>query len=92
MVLKNSVPEFASCPAGAIAEEDCVRHPDAGFNLNPALLKTLAGRCGAGRAQISPEEYINRMNKWAQWLFGFGRNGVDLLRTAREVPPRGFGC
>ena len=44
--LANAAPKFASCSVRTIAEDDLVRHPNVGFNLNPALLTTLAGRGG----------------------------------------------
>jgi hypothetical protein len=46
MELANAAPKFASCSVRTIAEDDLVRHPNVGFNLNPALLTTLAGRGG----------------------------------------------
>ena len=54
--LANAHPKFASCSVRTIAENDFIRHPDVGFNLNPALLTTLASRGGAGRDQISQIE------------------------------------
>ena len=44
--LANAAPKFASCSVRTIAEDNLVRHPNVGFNLNPALLTTLAGRGG----------------------------------------------
>jgi hypothetical protein len=46
MELANAAPKFASCSVRTIAEDDLVRHPNVGFNLNPALLTTLASRGG----------------------------------------------
>ena len=50
--LANAHPKFASCSVRTIAEDDFVRHPDVGFNLNLALLTTLASAGWVGRAQI----------------------------------------
>ena len=51
--LADAAPKFASCPVRTIAEDNFVRCPNVGFNLNPALLTTLASSGGAGRDQIS---------------------------------------
>ena len=51
--LAYAAPKFASCSVRIIAEDNFVRCPNVGFNLNPALLTTLASRGGAGRDQIS---------------------------------------
>ena len=70
MELANAAPKFASCSVRTIAEDDLVRHPNVGFNLNPALLTTLASGGGAGRAQIPRIKLSNIKNQGAQWLFG----------------------
>ena len=51
--LADAAPKFASCSVRTIAEDNFVRYPNVGFNLNPALLTTLASRGGAGHDQIS---------------------------------------
>ena len=51
--LANAAPKFASCSVRTITEDNFVRYPNVGFNLNPALLTTLASSGGAGRDQIS---------------------------------------
>ena len=53
MELANAAPKFASCSVRTIAEDNFVRCPNVGFNLNPALLTTQASSGGAGRDQIS---------------------------------------
>ena len=68
--LANAAPKFASCSVRTIAENDFVRHPDVGFNLNPALLTMLDSRGGARRAQILQIKLSNIKNQGVQWLFG----------------------
>ena len=68
--LANAAPKFASCSVWTIAENDFVRHPNVGFNLNPALLTTLTSKGGARRAQISQIKLLNIKNQGEQWLFG----------------------
>jgi hypothetical protein len=68
--LANAAPKFASCSVRTIAEDNFVRCPNVGFNLNPALLTTLASGGGAGRAQIPRIKLSNIKNQGAQWLFG----------------------
>ena len=60
--LANATPKFASCSVRTIAEDDFVRHPNLGFNLNPALLTMLASGGGAGRAQILQIKFSNVKN------------------------------
>jgi hypothetical protein len=70
VILANAAPKFASCSSRTTAEDDFVRHPNVGFNLNPALLTTLTGRGGIGRAQILQVEILNTTNLGTLWLFG----------------------
>ena len=60
--LANAAPKFASCSVRSNAENYLVRHPNVGFNLNPALLTTLGSRGGSERAQILQIKFLNITN------------------------------